>query len=124
MADERLLYRAFIDALVVQCRDGQGQVSARRVQVGVWNAVAEEDGVEADPDQHEMNELLRSLSERQRAVLATLFAQEFESGVYNVLQGLHAAGIPPFHAHPDGVPGDNFLDRLDNWQWPADRDGG
>jgi len=118
MTDDRTLYRTVIDALVVQCRTGQGQVSAHRVRAGVWNENAEvvED---ASPDQHAMNLLLSGLSPEQRDVLAQLFAEEFASGVFNVLEVLGAARIEPFHAGESGTASDNFLDRLDDWEWPA-----
>ena len=80
MSDDQL-YRTIIDALVVQCREGEGQVSARRVLAGVWNENADAGDAEAEPGQHAMNVLLGSLDGNQRAVLAGLFADEFESGV-------------------------------------------
>lgn len=118
MSDDRTLYRTVIDALVVQCRDGQGQVSARRVVAGVWNENAELVD-DAEPDQHAMNLLLGALTPEQRAVLAQLFAEEFASGVYNALQVLEAARIDPFAEGVAGTASDNFLDRMDDWEWPA-----
>ena len=120
MMDDQMLYRTIIDALVVQCRDGEGQVSARRIQAGVWNENAEIADVDAEPEQHRMNLLLGSLSQEQRAVLAALFAEEFESGVYNALRVLEVARVHPFFDRPDGAPTDHFLDRMDDGEWPAD----
>ena len=40
--DPRWLYRQMIDAMVVSCAQGQGQISAQRVRVGVWNDNADE----------------------------------------------------------------------------------
>jgi len=119
MTDDRSLYRAVIDALVVQCREGQGQVSARRVVAGVWNENAEA-VADAAPGQHEMNVLLTALTPEQRAVLAGLFAEEFASGVYNALQVLEAARVAPFAPGVHGTASDSFLDRLEDWAWPAD----
>lgn len=119
MTDDRSLYRAVIDTLVAQCRDGQGQVSARRVVAGVWNENAEA-VADAAPGQHEMNVLLAALTPEQRAALAVLFAEEFASGVYNALQVLETAGIAPFAAGAGAAASDVFLDRLDDWAWPAD----
>jgi len=116
MTDDRFLYRTVIDALVVQCRDGQGQVSAHRVRAGVWNENAEAVD-DASPDQHEMNVLLAGLTEEQRQALAVLFAEEFSSGVYNALQVLEFARVVPFDA---GTAADHFLDRMDDWSWPED----
>lgn len=118
MSDGLTLYRTIIDALVVQCRDGEGQVSARRIQAGVWNENAEVADVETQPEQHAMNVLLASLSPDQREVLAALFVEEFESGVYNALRVLEAARVPLFVDGIDGLPTDHFLDRLDDGAWP------
>jgi len=117
MTDDRTLYRTVIDALVVQCRDGQGQVSAHRVRAGVWNENAEvvDDAV---PEQHEMNVLLGALTPDQRHALAALFAEEFASGVYNALQVLELASVAPFSAEYGGAASDHFLDRMDDLDWP------
>ena len=119
MTDDRTLYRTVIDALVVQCRDGQGQVSAHRIRAGVWNENAEvvENVV---PEQHEMNVLLGALTPEQRQALAALFAEEFASGVYNALQVLELASIAPFAPMWGGAASDHFLDRMDDIEWPAD----
>lgn len=119
MTEDRTLYRTVIDALVLQCRDGQGQISARRVQAGVWNENAEvvED---APPDQHAMNLILAALTPDQRDALALLFAEEFQSGVYNTLEVLEAARIHPFVVKDSeseaGSAPDYFLDLLDEWE--------
>ena len=119
MSEDRTLYRTVIDALVVQCRTGQGQISAHRVRAGVWNENAEvvED---ASPDQHAMNLLLGALSEEQREVLAQLFAEEFASGIFNALTVLTAAHLEPFHEGYEGDPSDDFLGRIDGSPWPGD----
>ncbi len=119
MSEDRVLYRTVIDALVVQCRDGQGQVSAHRVLAGVWNENAEvvED---AAPDQHAMNVVLAALAPEQREALALLFAEEFQSGVYNALHVLEMARIAPFLDESGAIASDHFLDRLDDWEWPED----
>lgn len=117
MTDDRTLYRTVIDALVVQCRDGQGQISAHRVRTGVWNENA--DAVDdIAPDQNTMNVLLGELSEEHREVLAGIIAEEFASGVFNALHVLEVAHIAPFENGYGGTASDNFLDRLDDWEWP------
>lgn len=113
--DSRWLYRQVIDALVVACA-GAGQVSAERVRVGVWNVNAD---VDTDANQVTMNTLLGVLAPEHREALAALFAEEFTSGVYNALQVLKAAELAPFHAGYEGDPSDDFLGRLDGWDWPA-----
>ncbi|WP_040162265.1 DUF6547 family protein [Nigerium massiliense] len=118
--DNVVLYRAIIDALVVQCREGEGQVSARRIQAGLWNENAEAAEVESEqPEQHAMNVLLGSLADEQRDVLAGLFAAEFESGVYNALRVLEAARVELFLGDETGMPTDHFLDRMDDGPWPG-----
>lgn len=119
MTEDRSLYRAVIEALVVQCRDGQGQVSARRVVAGVWNENAEAVD-DVAPDQHEMNVLLDALTPQQRTVLAELFAEEFASGVYNTLHVLEAAHVGPFGVGEVDAAPDAFLDRLYDWERPGD----
>lgn len=116
--DPRRLYRKMIDTLVVACATGPGQVSASRVRVGVWNANAEEVS-DAPAEQHAMNALLASLDPGQRDTLALLFAQEFASGVFNTLEVLHAARLSPFDTGYEGSPSDDFLDRMDGWEWPT-----
>lgn len=116
--DPRLLYRKMIDALVVACASGPGQVSAERVRVGVWNANAEE-VADAPAEQHAMNALLASLDGEQRETLAVLFAQEFASGVFSTLEVLYAARVTPFDAGYEGTPADDFLDRMDGSDWPT-----
>ncbi len=115
--DSRWLYRQMIDAMVLACAQGPGQVSAERIRVGVWNANAEE-VADADPSQHAMNTLLAALTPEQRDVLAGRLAEEFASGVFNALEVLHAADLTPFDEGYEGNPSDDFLARMDAWQWP------
>lgn len=115
--DPRWLYRQMIDAMVLACAQGQGQVSAERVRVGVWNANAAE-VADVDPSQLAMNTLLAGLAAEQREVLAVRFAEEFASGMFNALEVLHAADLGPFHAGYEGNPSDDFLGRMDGWEWP------
>lgn len=115
--DPRWMYRQMIDAMVVSCA-AAGQVSAERVRVGVWNDNADEPDA-IDPNQVTMNEILAALAPAQREALAVLFAEEFTSGVYNALQVLTAAELDPFREGYDGDPSDDFLGRLDGWEWPV-----
>lgn len=117
--DPRWLYRQMIDAMVVLCAQGQGQVSAQRIRLGIWNANAEA-AASADPHQHTMNALLSSLTPEQREALALLFAEEFASGIFNALEVLHAAHLDPFVVGYEGHPSDDFLGRMDGWTWPLD----
>ena len=116
--DPRWLYRQVIDAMVVTCSTAQGQVSAQRVRVGVWNDNADQIA-DVDPSQVVMNELLGTLEEHQRAALASLFAEEFASGMFNALEVLHAARCAPFHEGIDGDPSDDFLNRMDGTSWSS-----
>lgn len=121
-ADPRWLYRQIIDAMVVSCVQGQGQVSAGRIRAGMWNPNAHE-VADVDPNPERMNALLAQLSEEHREALAALFAEEFASGMFNALEVLHAAQCAPFEQGYDGDPGDDFLGRMDGWQWPEDARG-
>ena len=87
MADDDEQYRRLIDRLVRSCREGQGQISARRFRVGVWNDNAFPGGAMdpakgEDPDwmrsareemyreQHSINLLLDRASNEDREILA------------------------------------------------------
>ena len=114
--DPRWMYRQIVDAMVVACADA-GQVSAQRVRAGVWNSNAEQ-APDAPVEQHEMNVLLAGLAAEQRESLAALFAEEFASGMFNALEVLHAARLAGFESGYDGAPSDDFLGRMDGWDWP------
>ncbi|WP_454226998.1 DUF6547 family protein [Propioniciclava flava] len=92
--DSRWLYRQMIDAMVVACLQGPGQVSAERIRIGMWNPDAD---VNTDPDQVAMNGLFSSLEESHRQALSALFAEEFASGIFNALTVLtdHPPGAVP-----------------------------
>jgi hypothetical protein len=114
---DRQQYRDLIDRLVRSCREGQGQIAARRARSGVWNANAET--MPADmPDQAAMNDLLRRLDDDDRELLAQFFAQQFVGGVHETLVVLHAAQIAPFEDGYEGSPFHDFVGRLDDWPWP------
>ncbi len=117
MSDPRWLYRQIIDAMVVECAQGQGQVSAHRVRAGVWSVDAEEDPGSL-PDQHAINLILNKLDSKERELLARLIADEFSSGVFNALNVLHVAAVEPFQLGYDGTPTDDFLGRLEGLEWP------
>lgn len=115
--DGRWMYRQMIDAMVVSC-SSSGQVSAERIRAGVWNVNAGE-VADTQPHQAVMNDILAALDPEKRHALALLFAEEYSSGVYNALGVLTAAECEPFTEGYDGEPGDDFLGRLDGWEWPA-----
>ena len=62
--------------------------------------------------------LIAHLDEREREVLAALFVEEYSSGIFNALHVLHAARLAPFDEGYDGEPSDDFLGRMDGWDWP------
>jgi hypothetical protein len=117
--NDRAAYRALIDELVHSCRDGQGQIGARRVRAGIWNANADDPSLDI-PDQRAINDLLRRLSADDREVLAAMLTQEFESGVHETLVVLHEQGVPPFEDGYEGAPFLDFVGRLVDWEWPED----
>lgn len=109
------LYKKFIDELVHVCKHGQGQIGADRCRNGLWNVNATADFIE---DQHEINVLLKALSPDQREVLAGMLAQAFEGGAFAALTVLHEFQIPPFEDGYEGSPFNDFIGRLDDWEWP------
>jgi hypothetical protein len=113
--DPHVLYRQAIDRLVDSCRDGQGQIGARRARAGLWNRNATETFI---PEQHRLNLFLAGLSADDREVLAELLAHEFVSGVHETLVVLHELQIPPFDDGYEGDPFHDFVGRLDDWPWP------
>ena len=110
-------YRAFIDEMVEVCRDGQGQIGARRAREGLWNENATADFL---PDQHAVNLLLRRLDSSEREVLARLLASEVVTGVFETIKALEEFQIAPFVDGYEGSPYHDFIGRLDGWEWPTD----
>lgn len=108
-------YREVIDELVRMCRDGQGQIGARRVREGVWNKNASEVAI---PEQHQINLLLERLSPADRTIIADLLAHEVVTGVFETLKVLEEFQIEPFTDGYEGSPYHDFVGRLDNWNWP------
>jgi hypothetical protein len=108
-------YREMIDELVRVCKDGQGQIGARRVRAGVWNANATPDFI---PDQHAINLLLKRLSAEDREVIAGMLAHEVVTGVFESLKVLEKFEIEPFKDGYEGSPYNDFIGRLDDWSWP------
>jgi uncharacterized protein DUF6547 len=115
MADDREGYRKIIDRLVDDCRSGQGTIGPRRARAGVWNPQITK---ETAPEQHEFNELLARLPQRDREVVAKLLKHEFEGGVHATLVALHEAGLPPFDEAYESTPFQDFVGRLNDWDWP------
>jgi hypothetical protein len=108
-------YRAAIDELVHMCRDGQGQIGARRVLEGVWNEHASEHVM---LEQHQVNLLLSRLSPTDREIIARLLTRQVETGVFETLKVLEQFGIEPFTDGYEGSPYNDFVGRLDDWSWP------
>ncbi len=115
-SDDRRQYRELIDALVEECRTGQGSIGSRRARAGVWNPYASRDA----PEQHAMNDLLRRLSKADREVVAIMLQEAFESGVHTSLAVLHARSVPPFEDGYEGTPFHDFVGRLTGWEWPVE----
>jgi hypothetical protein len=80
-------YRGVIDWLVIDCRELQGQVTPDKVREGVWNRNASADFL---PEDHHVNEVLSSLDDETRAVVAWI------SVGYLVIE---EAVVPRHHAH-------------------------
>lgn len=109
------IYREMIDELVRACKNGQGQIGARRAREGVWNHNATPDFI---PEQHEINVLLKRMSPADREVLAGMLAQEVVTGVFETLKVLEQYQIEPFKDGYEGSPFNDFIGRLADWNWP------
>jgi hypothetical protein len=109
------IYREIIDALVQVCKNGQGQIGVRRARDGVWNQNATRDFI---PDQYEINRLLERMSMDDREILAGMLAHEVEVGVFETLKVLEQFQIEPFQDGYEGSPFNDFIGRLNDWQWP------
>jgi hypothetical protein len=109
------MYRDLIDHLVSVCNEGQGQVGARRVRAGLWNANATGQAI---ADQHEINAVLARLSKADRDVLARVLSGEVELGMFEALKALEAFGVTPFETGYEGSAFNDFIGRLNGWQWP------
>ena len=109
------IYRKVIDELVQVCKNGQGQIGARRAREGVWNRNATRDFI---PDQYEINLLLERMSTHDREILAGMLAHEVEVGMFETLKALEQFQIEPFKDGYEGSPYNDFIGRLDDWGWP------
>lgn len=117
MKDDDRNYRELIDELVQQCKEGQGQIAARRTRDGVWNKNA---SAKKMPEQHRFNSLLKALTPKQREVLADMLAEQFQGGVHQTLVTLHEHEVKPFDRAYEGTPFHDFVGRLTDWNWPED----
>jgi hypothetical protein len=113
------IYRKFIDNMVDVCHNGQGQISAKRFTNGVWNknATAEFEFLQ---DQYEINALLKRLSISDRRIIAKLLCSEVETGVFETLKALEEFEIFPFESGYEGSPFNDFIGRLNDWEWPEE----
>lgn len=109
------IYRELIDELVRVCKEGQGQIGARRVRAGVWNQNATQDYI---PEQHEINLLLKRMSPADREILAGMLAHAVVTGAFETLKLLEQFQIEPFKDGYEGSPYNDFIGRLAAWEWP------
>jgi len=109
------IYKDVIDYLVDVCRNGQGQIAARRARAAIWNENATAEFLH---DQHEVNLLLARMTASDREILAQLLAKEVELGVFETLKALERFKVKPFESGYEGSPYYDFVGRLDGWEWP------
>jgi hypothetical protein len=109
------LYRDVIDALVENCKRGQGQICAKRAREGVWNLAATP---ETMPDQYQFNGLLARLSREDRETVAEMLSQEYVRGAFAALSVLNDFEVSPFEDGYEGAAYHDFVGRLDDWPWP------
>jgi hypothetical protein len=110
-------YRAFIDEMVSVCRNGQGQIGARRAREGIWNRSATPDFL---PEQNAINVFLARLDASEREVIAGMLADEVVTGVFETLKALEHFQIAPFEDGYEGSAFEDFIGRLNDWNWPED----
>ncbi|MGQ0801087.1 MAG: DUF6547 family protein [Pseudomarimonas sp.] len=110
------IYRDAIDALVALCKHGQGQIGARRVRAGLWNANATADFI---PEQHRINLLLGRLPSEDREIIAEMLAEEVQTGVFEALKVIGGQfQVAPFQDGYEGAAFNDFIGRMQDWQWP------
>jgi len=115
-------YQKIIDQLVGETR--LGSVYAKRVSDNMLFPVESENST--------FNELLSSLSERQRQLLSQLLQDERTSSIHDVLAMLswwvdcHGVGLTlngqtiPVDYSGMGLHGD-YIGRCEDWAWPASK---
>lgn len=118
-SDPASAYKAVIDQLVGETR--RQSVLAKRV--------SENASFPAPSGRDVFNELLSSLTERQRLLVSALLLEERESAIHDVLAqlswwigakglGLSLEGKPmPVDLSGEGLHGD-FIGRCAGWPWP------
>ena len=116
--DDRAQYRAVIDELVRECREGQGAIHPRRVRSGLFHQYAL-DHPEEMPEESRINGLLARMEPDDRELVAGLLETAFVDGVHATLAVLHWNEIPPFGDGYEGTPLHDFIGRLNlDWDWP------
>jgi len=113
---ENKLYREMIDELVNMVKTGQGQIGSNRAKEGIWNKNAKRDGIL--DDQYEYNKLLKKLDQDERLVLARLLEEQVKTGVFETLKALENKKIKPFDEGYEGSPFEDFIGRMNDWEWP------
>ena len=117
------VYRDFIDRLVDKCHNGQGAIGPTRARAGIWNQNATGESDEL-LEQYRINQLLATLNDDQREVIAGMLADAFQGGVFETLKALETFAIEPFLDGYEGSPYHDFIGRVtaDQWQWPEDKE--
>jgi hypothetical protein len=117
--DERREYKTLIDALVEECRHGQGQILSGWVLRGVWNSYAD-DHPDEMPEERRMNAVLARMSTDDRELVARMLDLAYEGAVHDVLRVLHDREVPPFDDAYEGTPSHDFMGRMmTDWEWPT-----
>ena len=106
------IYKDVIDAMVEACMERQGQIGPNRVRAGVWNINANEEFI---PEQNKINIFLEKLEPKDRA---SMLEDAVVQGVFEALRILEEKEIEPFKEGYEGSPYNDFIGRLDGWNWP------
>lgn len=121
--DETRLYRKIIDELVHACRAGQGHLQGSGAGVELPKNRKREFETELAARWDLTSRLSQPgdvvLTAADREVLAIMLQGAFESGVHCTLGQLHWHKVKPFEKAYEGLPFNDFIGRLDGWEWPV-----
>jgi len=58
------------------------------------------------------------MSAADREILANMLASQVVTGVFETLKALEQFQVSPFEDGYEGSPFNDFIGRLDDWEWP------
>lgn len=107
--DSRAGYRAAIDALVEECRNGQGSVFPGWARRGVW------------PSDPEITSFLEPLSVADRELVVRMLSTAYSGAMHDALRVLEDHDFPHLDQAYEGSAYQDFIGRLvTDYAWPID----